>query len=88
MIGRIFSRQPALVGSASAAVYIALAMIYRAFFAHTGVFAPDELGAAIAAVYALWARTVVTPLALPRSRTGAPLVTLGKTPPAAEHWPQ
>lgn len=86
MIARVLRLQPGLVGSAAAAAYIAGVMLYRAL-THVGIFQPDEIGAAIAAVYALWARTVVTPLALPRSRTGAPLVTLGEMPPAVDRWP-
>lgn len=87
MIARVLRLQPGLVGAAAAAIYIAGVMLYRAL-THAGIFQPDEIGAAIAAVYSLWARTVVTPLAMPRSRTGAPLVTLGKMPPAADHWPE
>lgn len=79
--------QPAAVGSASAAVYVAAAMLYRAVFAHTGVFAPDELVAAIAAVYALWARTVVTPLARPRDNGKRPLTIRG-TATSGEHYPR
>ncbi|GAA0348000.1 hypothetical protein NE235_10780 [Actinoallomurus spadix] len=79
--------QPAAVGSAAAAVYVAASMLYRAVIAHTGVFEPDELVAAIAAVYALWARTVVTPLARPRDKGGRPL-TLRATATPGEHWPQ
>ena len=65
--------QPAAVGSAVAAVYVAASMLYRAFVAHDGVFAPDELVAALAAVYGLFVRGVVTPLARPRTKEGHPL---------------
>jgi hypothetical protein len=79
--------QPAAVGSAVAAVYIAVAMLWRAFVDHSGVFAPDELVAAFYAVYGLFVRNVVTPLARPRDRGGRPL-TLRATATPGEHWPQ
>ncbi|MGH3375109.1 MAG: hypothetical protein ACRDP6_10245 [Actinoallomurus sp.] len=69
--------QPAAVGSAVAAVYIAAAMLYRAFIAHDGVFAPDELVAALAAVYGLFVHQAVTPLARPRDAARRPLVIRG-----------
>ena len=78
--------EPAAVGSAGAASYVAVAMLWRAFISHDGVFAPDELVAAIAAVYALWGRTVVTPLARPRDAGGRPL-TLRATSTPGEPWP-
>jgi hypothetical protein len=87
VIRRLFTLQPGLVGSAAAAVYVAAAMLYRALFAHAGVLAPDELVAAIAAVYALWSRTKVTPLARPRGAAGQPLVTAASAPPGSGRRP-
>lgn len=79
--------QPAAVGSAVAAVYVAVAMLYRAFVAHDGVLAPDELVAAFYAVYGLFVHQAVTPLARPRDRGRRPL-TLRATATPGEHWPR
>lgn len=70
---RLLRTQPAAVGSAAAAVYAAAAMLYRAYGAHTGVLDTDVAVAAVVAVYGLWLRMQVTPLARPRDRAGRPL---------------
>lgn len=67
MIGRLFKLEPALIGSVAAAVYAAAAMVYRAYVAKdTGVLDWDLLVAAGTAVWGLWTRMKVTPLARPR----------------------
>ena len=73
MLKRFFSLEPAAIGSAASAVYLAVAMIYRAFYAHTGVFEPDLVVAAVTLVWGLWTRINVTPLGRPRDKHGRAL---------------
>jgi hypothetical protein len=54
-------------------VYVAVAMIYRAFVAHDGVFEPDLVVAAVLAVWGLFTRAKVTPLAAPKDAHGREL---------------
>ena len=68
-----FKLEPAAVGTAAAAVYVAVAMIYRAFVAHDGVFEPDLAVAAVLAVWGLFTRAKVTPLAAPKDAQGREL---------------
>jgi hypothetical protein len=79
--------QPAAVGSAVAAVYVAVAMLWRAYGAHDAVFQPDELVAAFYAVYGLFVHTAVTPLARPRDHEGRPLIR-GRVESSRTHDPQ
>lgn len=72
------SLEPAAVGSAIAAVYAAAAMLYRAEVAHTSVLQPDLLVAAAMALWGLWTRTRVTPLARPKDAKGRALVSAQK----------
>ncbi len=65
--------EPALVGSALAALYAAVAMLYRAYVAHTGVLDVDLLVATGTALWGLYVRTKVTPVALPRDGQGRAL---------------
>ncbi len=74
-MSRFFKLEPAAVAAVVAALYVAGAMLYRAFVAHTGVFEPDLLVAAYAAVHALYIRWKVTPLAAPKDAQGVPLRT-------------
>lgn len=73
---RLLRTEPARVGSVAAAVYAAGVMLYRAFVEHTGVLDADVLVAAVVAVYGLWVRAQVTPLARPRDAAGRPLLPL------------
>lgn len=65
--------EPAFIGAVVAAVYGAVAMIYRAYHGE-GVFDWDILAAAGALVWQLWTRVRVTPVVDPRSEDGVPLV--------------
>jgi hypothetical protein len=73
MIKSLFKLEPAAVGATAAAVYAAAAMLYRAFIAHDGIFEPDLLVAAGMAVWGIYTRLKVTPLARPRDAAGRPL---------------
>lgn len=71
---RILRLEPALIGSVAAAVYAAAAMLYRAYVAKdTSVLDWDLLVAAGTAVWGLWTRMKVTPLARPRTKHGHPM---------------
>lgn len=70
---RLFSLEPAAVGSAVAALYAAGAMLYRAEVAHTAILQPDLLVAAVMALWGLWTRAKVTPLAKPQDNSGRAL---------------
>lgn len=67
---RLLKLQPAAVGAALAAVYAAAVMLYRAYIAHDGVLNLDLLVAAGMAVWLLYTRSVVTPLADPKDVDG------------------
>jgi hypothetical protein len=69
----ILKIEPALIGSTVAALYAAVAMLYRAFIAHEGVFDLDIAVAAVTAVWGLYTRMRVTPLARPRDAGGKAL---------------
>jgi hypothetical protein len=66
MIRRLFAVEPALIATVAGLVYGAAAMLYRAYVAHDGVLDMDLLVAALTAVWGLWTRMKVTPLARPR----------------------
>lgn len=72
---------PNLLIAAIAAVYLAGAMLWRAFISHDGVFEPDLLVAAFTAVSALVTHTQVTPVAQPRDNAGNVLVPASTQPP-------
>lgn len=72
MLGRVFSLEPARVATVSGLVYAAGAMLYRAYD-HQGVLQPDVLVAAAGAVWGLWTRGKVTPLAKPQDAKGRAL---------------
>ncbi len=72
MLKNWLSLEPAAVGSAVAALYAAGAMLYRADV-HEGVLQPDVLVAAVTAVWGLWTRAKVTPLAKPQDAKGRAL---------------
>lgn len=67
---RLLQLEPAAVGAAVAAAYAAGAMLYRAFVSHDGVFEADLVVAAGAAVWALYVRSKVTPVAMPKDNAG------------------
>jgi hypothetical protein len=70
---RLLSLEPAAVGSATAALYAASAMLYRAEVSHTAVLQPDLLVAAVMGLWGLWTRARVTPLAQPQDAAGRAL---------------
>lgn len=70
---KMFQLESAAIGSAAAAVYAAGVMLYRAYVAHTGVLNMDLLVAAGAAIWLLYTRSRVTPLAQPRDAEGRAL---------------
>lgn len=70
---RIFTLQPAAVGSAASAVYLAAQTIDRAYIEHTAVLHPDLVVAGIAALYGLWTYINVTPVSRPRDKRGRAL---------------
>ena len=65
---------PTGLGSAAAAVYAAVVMIWNATH-HMGVIDPQVVIAALAAAAFLYTRFRVTPIADPRDGNGAPLKT-------------
>ena len=73
---KILKLQPAAVGAALAAVYAAIVMAYRAYKGD-GVLDWDLLVAAGTAVWGLWTRSQVTPLARPRDADGEYLTPRG-----------
>jgi hypothetical protein len=73
---KLLKLQPAAVGAALAAVYAAAVTIYRALSGE-GVLEPDLIVAAVTAVWGLWTRTQVTPLARPRDADGERLTPYG-----------
>lgn len=75
-MGRLLKLEPAAVGAALAAVYAAVIMAVRAYQGE-GVLDWDLLVAAGAAVWGLWTRSKVTPLAKPRDNDGDRLTPYG-----------
>ena len=75
-MGRLLKLQPAAVGAVVAAVYAAGISIYRAATGQ-GVLEPDVIVAAVTAVWGLYTRTQVTPLARPRDADGERLTPYG-----------
>lgn len=71
-LSALLSLEPAAVGSVAAAVYAAVAMLWRAYD-HQGVLQPDLLVAAGMALWGLWTRSQVTPLSAPKDAAGRPL---------------
>ena len=64
--------EPAAVGATLAIVYAAVAMAVRAYKGD-GVFDWDLAVAAATAVWGVYTRAKVTPVANPRDKSGAPL---------------
>jgi hypothetical protein len=79
------SLNPTGLGSAAAAVYAAVVMIWNATH-HHGVINPEVIVAAIGAAAFLYTRFKVTPVADPKDGNGAPLlrVPLAQVPLTAE----
>jgi hypothetical protein len=75
------SLNPTGLGSAAAAIYAAVMMIWNATH-HQGVIDPQVIVAALAAAAFLYTRFKVTPVADPKDGNGAPLQAV--TPPPAE----
>lgn len=72
--------EPAAVGAAAMATYAAVSMLYGALVAHTGVLDPDVLVAAGGALWSLYTRAKVTPLAAPKNAHRVRLVPVDQTP--------
>jgi hypothetical protein len=78
---KIFRVEPVLLGSVAAAVYAAAAMLYRAYVAKdASVLDWDLLVAAGTAVWGLYTRLKVTPLAAPKNAHRVRLVPVDQTP--------
>lgn len=73
---KLLRLEPAAVGATLAVVYAAVVMAVRAYRGE-GVLEPDLLVAAATAVWGLWTRTRVTPLARPRDADGEHLTPRG-----------
>lgn len=73
---KLLTLEPAAVGAALAAVYAAVITVYRAATGDT-VLEWDLLVAAATAVWGLWTRGKVTPVAEPRDRDGEILTPRG-----------
>ena len=73
------------LGSAAAAIYAAVVMIWNATH-HHGVIDPQVIIAAVAAAAFLYTRFKVTPVADPKDGNGQPLVAAppATPPPAAQ----
>lgn len=71
--------EPAAVGAAALATYAALAMLYRALIDHTGPVDTDVLVAAAGALYSLYTRWKVTPVAEPKDANRVRLVPVDQT---------
>ena len=84
LLGRFFALEPARVGSIAATLYGVGAVLYRAEVAHTSLLQPDVLVAAAAAVWGLWTRAKVTPLADPKDDKGRALKPSQLPPPAPQ----
>lgn len=69
---KILKLEPAAVGAAVAALYGVVAMMWRAY-EHQGVLQPDLLVAAATAIWGLWTRYQVTPVADPKDAKGRAL---------------
>ena len=70
------SLNPTGIGSAIAAVYAAVTMIWNATH-HQGVIDPQVIVAALSAAAFLYTRFKVTPVKDPKDGNGAPLKTAG-----------
>lgn len=79
-MGRLFKVEPALIGSAAATVFAAAAMLYHVLVAHDGPLNADVLALASGAVYGLYVRLKVTPLAQPKAKNHVRLVPVDQTP--------
>lgn len=77
MLGRLLKLEPAVLGSAVAVAYAAAAMLYRAYVSHEGVLDTDLLVAAFTALYGLYVRVRVTPVADPKDADKTPLTPAG-----------
>lgn len=75
-MGRLLKLEPAAVGAVLAAVYAAAVSIYRATKGQ-GVLEPDLIVAAVTAVWGLYTRMRVTPVAAPRDENGDHLTPRG-----------
>jgi hypothetical protein len=71
---------PAGLGSAAAAIYAAVVMVWNATH-HQGVIDPQVVIAALAAGAFLYSRMRVTPIADPRDGNGDPLTKAESLPP-------
>jgi hypothetical protein len=79
MLPRLFKLEPAAVGAGSLAVYAAASMVYSVV-THTGVFDPDVFVAGGGALWSLYTRLKVTPLAAPKAANHVRLVPIDQTP--------
>lgn len=70
---RILQEEPARVGVAAAAVYACARMLYQALVAKEAPVEIDVVVAAVAALWSLYVRGKVTPLARPRDGKGRAL---------------
>lgn len=75
-MGRLLKLEPAAVGAIVAAVYAAAISVYRATTGQ-GVIEPDLIVAAVTAVWGIWTRMQVTPVAKPRDENGDHLTPRG-----------
>lgn len=75
-MSKLLKLEPAAVGAVLAAVYAAAISIYRAATGK-GVLEPDLLVAAVTAVWGLYTRMQVTPVAKPRDEHGDYLTPRG-----------
>jgi hypothetical protein len=80
MISRLFKLEPAAVGATALAVYAAARMLYGAFVTHDVALDGDVLVAAAGAVWQLYTRVRVTPVAKPKDANGVRLVPVDQTP--------
>lgn len=75
-MSKLLKLEPAAVGAVLAAVYAAAVSIYRATKGQ-GVIEPDLIVAAITALWGVWTRMQVTPVAKPRDKNGDYLTPRG-----------
>lgn len=78
MLGRLFKLEPTAIGATALAVYAAASMVYGVL-THTGVFDPDVFVASGGALWSLWTRIKVTPVAAPKTAQGVRLVPVDQT---------
>lgn len=79
MIRRLLSLEPAAVGAGALVVYAAAAILYRALVAHDGPLDTDVLVAAGGALWNLYTRVKVTPVAAPKDANRVRLVPVDQT---------